>query len=123
MVDQVRLPGSAGTQPTLDELWRDAAARLTRRIAASCAATGLIAALASRWAGLPWVVTLLAVIAMSFGGDALLQAGSVADHGSRSRVHRVSSAVARTLAAVAAGAIGLIVLGMVFGDKIEVMRR
>ncbi len=68
-------------------------------------------------------MTLASVIVMSFGCDALLQCGVANDAGSRSRTHRVASATARTVAAIAAGAIGLIVFGMIFGDKIEVMRR
>lgn len=123
MVDQIRLSGNAGTQPTLDEVWRGVAARLTRPAAASVATAGLVAALASRWAGLPWVLTLAAVIVMALGCDALLQVVAAAEKGPGRRARRIASGVARTLAAVAAGAIGLIVLGMIFGDKIEVMRR
>ncbi|HEY0996807.1 MAG TPA: hypothetical protein VGD77_12505 [Gemmatimonadaceae bacterium] len=123
MVDHLPLPGTAGTQPTLHEVWRDLTTRVTRRAAASFAGVGLFATLATRWAGLPWIVTLVAVVLMAFGFDALLQADLAADHGSRRRLRRFASAATRVFAAVAAAAIGLIVLRMIFGDRIEVMRR
>lgn len=123
MVDQIPMYDGAHTEPTLYQVWHGLAARLSRGAAAACVTGGIAAALSSRWAGLPWVVTLSAVIVIAFGCDALLHSGAVASHGPRARMHRVASAGARAVAATAAVAIALIVLGMIFGDKIEVMRR
>lgn len=121
MVEQ--LPLDADPHPTLHEVWTGLAARMPRRAAATLAGLGLGVAAWSRWAGLTWIVTLTAVVVLAFGCDALLWVSSRHRPELQNRRLRVASAVARLVAAVAAVAIGLILLGIVFGDKIEVMRR
>lgn len=121
MVDQ--LPLHADAHPTLDDVWSDLAARTSRRVAIVLAGSGLAAAAWSRWADLSWVLTLSTMVVAAFGCDALLRANQLGDGRPEKRTIRGASAIARAVAAVSAAAIGLILLGVIFGGRIEVMRR
>ncbi len=120
MVDQ--LPLHAGANPTLDELWRGWATRLSPRTAALCLSFGVAVVAGSRLGDVTWIATLSGVIITAFGADALLWS-TAGDREHRSRARHMAGVVARMTAALAAAAIALVVLGMIFGDKIEVMRR
>jgi uncharacterized membrane protein len=119
---QQHLDSAPPDDQTLASLWRTYAQHVGGRTIAQCIGFGMLGAIVPLFLGRATFVALVGVIVAAFGLYAAVVQPSLGARWLQPRPQRIIATAVTSIAALAGLAVGLLVLGTVFGGSIEVMR-
>jgi hypothetical protein len=114
---------ASAPEQTLALVWRAQARHVGTRTIAQCVAFGAVGVIIPIVLGHATFIALVSLIVAAFGLYAAVVRPSLGGRWLPPRAQHITSIVVSAIAALAAVAAALLVLGAIFGGSIEVMRR